>query len=77
MKGLTLSSAQYDALYLLIYCDGVACQLKDNVRSAMVRKGYTVDGLTWNCSPITVTAAGHSALEHDQAVYHAAVYGEV
>ena len=75
MKKLTLSSAQYDALYLLVYCEGQTHQLKDNVRSALVRKGYTVDSLGWDAK-ITVTDSGRAALEHDQDAYRIAVYGE-
>jgi len=74
MKKLTLSSAQYDALYLLTYCEGQTHQLKDNVRSALVRKGYTIDSLRWDAK-IEITATGAAALEHDMATYSAAVYG--
>lgn len=75
MKKLILSGAQYDALYLLIYCDGKSHQLKDNVRAGLVRKGYTVDSMVYHTT-IIVTDTGRNALEHDQAVYHVAVYGE-
>lgn len=79
MKGLKLSSAQYDALWQLINLPDRYTQdwqFKKSVIQSMVKKGYICleeDGLN---SVIRVSELGRSLLAHDENLYHVKVYGD-